>query len=146
MATRVKASPGKPESGGISFLISDEEYASAAASQRRFFHDIADRVARGEALEERMHRELAAGALRAFADQIPLKQPRKRGQKPRIDAGNVAIHYACLVNGQGMKKSQALADLAEGNGVSIEAIRNAVAKFGEAALRLVPKNPNLKKK
>lgn len=131
---------------GIKLLTPPEEYARIAQEQRAWIRGMADRIERGESLEHQLDNEVAAGILRARANQISDKEPRGRGQAPRIDAGNVAIHYACLVNGGGMGKTEAIAKLADGNGVSIEAIKKAIKKYGDAAMRMIPQNPNLKKK
>jgi hypothetical protein len=148
MATKRDMPKGKrPVQAGrdsIKFLVPPEEYARAAIAQRQWLTDIARKIEHGEPLNP-WDRTGAAAVLRAWATRIPDREPRGRGQAPKIDAGNVSIHYACLVNGHGMKPSKAVEELAEGNGVSIEAIKKAVKKYGEAALRMIPRNPNLKK-
>jgi hypothetical protein len=89
---------------------------------------------------------LIAGMLRAWARQIPDALPNTRGGAARIDPGYVAIHFACLVNGQGRSKPAATAELAEIYEVSPEAIREAIAKFEEPAMRLVPRKANASSK
>jgi hypothetical protein len=56
-----------------------------------------------------------------------------------MDPGNVAIHFAWLVNGQGRSKSAATAELAGIYDASPEAIVAAIAKFEAPAMRLVPR-------
>ena len=61
---------------------------------------------------------------------------------PKVFLGfsdTTAIHLACLVNGQGRSKAEAVAELAELYDASPEAVAEAIAEFEEHAMRLVPK-------
>lgn len=141
---RSRSDPQVQGDNTIEFLVPDEEHARVAQHQREYINSLADRLQKNEALSE-LDREWAAGILRSFAKQIPDRQRRKSGQAPRIDAGNLAIQYACMVHGQGMKPSAAKAKLSEEHCVTIETVRKAIKKYGDTALRWIPKNPNQKK-
>jgi hypothetical protein len=120
----------------IPYLVPDREFARIARWQRKYLAELAGKVERGEPLDE-TGREWTAGVLRAWADQIPIKQPKKRGQQPKIDAGPVAIQYAVMVCRDGKKKTHAIAELAERHDVSEQTIKNAVRKYGAAAMRMI---------
>jgi hypothetical protein len=122
--------------------VSTDKHQLIVKAQREFIDSIADRVDKGEPFARAAERKLIAGILRAWARQIPDAQPNARTGAAKIDPGYVAIHFACLVNGQGRSKSAATAELAEIYDVSPEAIREAIAKFEERAMRLVPKKAN----
>lgn len=111
-------------------------------AQREFIDSIADRVEKGEPFARAAERKLIAGILRAWAKQIPDAPPNARSGAAKIDPGYVAIHFACLVNGQGRSKSAATAELAGIYDVSPEAIGEAIARFEEPAMRLVPRRAN----
>lgn len=124
---------------GIRFLTTAEEYARIAESQRKYINALADQVSQGKPLESEFSREFVAGILRVFADQIPHKQPRKRGQAPIIDSGDVAVRFALLVNTKNKSKNEAHKELAEIFDVSVEAIKKSLKKYGDNALRIIPK-------
>ena len=93
---------------------------------------------RGEPFNHAAERKLIAGILRAWAKQIPDTPRDPKGGAAKINPGYVAIHFACLVNGQGRSKAAATADLAEIYEVTPETISEAIAKFEGPAMRLVP--------
>ena len=128
----------------IEWLTPDDEYESLAKSQKDFAKGIALKIERSETLDG-LERRFAAGALRFWADNLPLRQKRKRGKQPQIDPADVAIHYACMVNGQGKKKTPAIAQLAEHYGVTTQAIEEALKKYRDVALSLIPESPKQKK-
>jgi hypothetical protein len=128
----------KRQSSTIPFLVPDAEYARVAEAQRNHITALAGKIQNGEALNVG-ERVLAAEIVRAWAKQIPSKQPRKRGQAPKIDAGPVAILYAQMVNRDGKKKTHAIAELAESYDCSEQTIKNALNKYGAAAMRMIPK-------
>lgn len=123
----------------VEFSVSPDKHRMIVKAQRDFIDSIADRVARGEPFARAAERKLIAGILRAWARQIPDALPTTRAGATRIDPGYAAIHFACLVNGQGRSKSAATAELAEIYEVSPEAIAEAIAKFEAPAMRLVPR-------
>jgi hypothetical protein len=133
------------ETGRVEFRVSTDKHQLVVKAQRDFIDSIADRVEKGEPFARAAERKLIAGILRAWAKQIPDALPNTRSGAAKIEPGNVAIHFACLVNGQGRSKSAATGELAEIYDVSPEAIREAIAKFEEPAMRLVPRKANATK-
>lgn len=148
MATKKTSAKGAvpPAPGAVGnrveFTVSTDKHQQIVKAQRDFIDSIAGRVERGEPFARAAERKLIAGMLRAWARQIPDALPNTRGGKARIDPGYAAIHFACLVNGQGRSKSAATAELAEIYEVSPDAIAAAIAKFEEPAMRLVPRKAN----
>ena len=142
--TKKSAAPAAPggKNGRVEFSVSTDKHQMIVKTQREFIDSIADRVEKGEPFERAAERKLIAGMLRAWAKQIPDALPNTRSGAAKIDPGYVAIHFACLVNGQGRSKSVATAELAEIYDVSPEAIHEAIAKFEEPAMRLVPRKAN----
>ena len=146
--TKKSAAPAAPsaKNGRVEFSVSTDKHQMIVKAQRDFIDSIADRVEKGEPFERAAERKLIAGILRAWAKQIPDALPNTRSGAAKIDPGYVAIHFACLVNGHGRSKSEATAELAEIYDVSPEAIAEAIAKFEEPALRLVPRKANASSK
>ena len=129
----------KTDSGRVESAVSTDKHSLIVKAQRDFIVSIADRVEQGEPFKRGAERKLIAGILRAWAKQIPDAPPNSPSGAAKMDPGNVAIHFACLVNGQGRTKSAATAELARIYDISPEAIREAIAKFEEPAMRLVPR-------
>jgi hypothetical protein len=135
-ATPATSSAGKTR---VEFTVRAEKHQAIAKAQRDFIGSMADRVEKGEPFERAAERTLIAGILRAWARQIPDTLPNTRDGAARIDPAYAAIHFACLVNGQGRSKSAATDELAQLYEVSPEVIAEAIAKFEAPAMRLVPK-------
>ena len=123
----------------VEFSVSADKHQKIAQAQRDFITSIAERLDKGEPFARAAERKLIAGILRAWAKQIPDVLPNTQGGTAKIDPGYAAIHFACLVNGQGRTKAAAMTELAELYGASPEVITEAIAKFEEPAMRLVPK-------
>jgi len=123
----------------VEFSVPTDKHQLIAKAQRDFIDSIAERIQKGEPFARAAERKLIAGILRAWARQIPDALPNTQGGAARIDPGYAAIHFACLVNGQGRSKAAATAELAEIYEVSPEAITEAIAKFEAPAMRLVPR-------
>ncbi len=142
--TKITEAPAAPsaEKGRVEFSASTDKHQLIVKAQRDFIDSIAERVEKGEPFARAAERKLIAGMLRAWARQIPDALPGARSGATRMDPGYVAIHFACLVNGQGRSKSEAAAELAEIYEVSPEAIAEAIAKFEAPAMRLVPRKAN----
>ncbi len=134
------------DNGRVEFSVSTDKHQMIVKAQREFIDSIADRVEKGEPFERAAERKLIAGMLRAWAKQIPDALPNTRSGTAKMDPGYVAIHFACLVNGQGRSKLDAAAELAEIYDVSPEAISEAIAKFEAPAMRLVPRKANASSK
>jgi hypothetical protein len=136
--TKKSAAPAASDAGKarVEFAVSADKHRLIVQAQRDFIDSIADRVEKGEPFKRAAERKVIAGILRAWAKRIPDAPPSK---SVKMDPGNVAIHFACLVNGQGRSKAAANAELAQIYDVSPEAIRAAIAKFEEPAMRLVPR-------
>jgi hypothetical protein len=139
--TKKSTAPAAPraEKGRGEFSVSSDKHQLIVKAQRDFIDSIADRVEKGEPFERAAERKLIAGMLRAWAKQIPDAPPDTRTGTEKINPGYVAIHFACLVNGQGRSKPAATAELAAIYDVSPETIAEAIAKFEEPAMRLVPR-------
>jgi hypothetical protein len=133
------AGQGHHGSDGVAFSVPAEKHRVIVEAQRDFLASIAERIEKGEPFARAAERKLIAGILRAWARQIPDALPQTQDGKARIDPGYAAIHFACLVNGQGRDKAQATAELAQLYDVAPEAITEAIAKFEAPAMRLVPK-------
>jgi len=103
---------------------------------------MADRVERGEPVARADERKMIAGILRAWAKQVPDTLPSTQDGVARIEPAYAAIHFACLVNGEGRSKAEATAELAKLYDASPEAVAEAIAKFEGHAMRLVPKKAN----
>ena len=123
----------------VTFSVPSDRHPQIAKTQREFIGSIADRVEKGEPFARAAERKLIAGILRAWAKQIPDALPNTQGGSAKIDPGYAAIHFACLVNGQGRSKAEATAELAALYDASPEAVAEAIAKFEAPAMRLVPK-------
>jgi hypothetical protein len=128
--------------GRVEFSVKAEKHKKIAQAQREFITSIAERVGSGQPFARAAERKLIAGILHAWARQIPDVLPNTREGAATVDPGYAAIHFACLVNGQGMSKAAATAELAEIYEVSPEAVAEAIAKFVAPAMRLVPKKSN----
>lgn len=123
----------------VEFAVRAEKHQRIAQAQRDFITSIAERVEKGEPFHRAAELKLIAGILRAWARQIPDALPHTQRGVAKIDPGYAAIHFACLVNGQGRSKAAATAELAEIYEVAPEVVAEAIAKFEAPAMRLVPK-------
>lgn len=133
--TPIMATKKKPESSRrIDLLISPETYREIAEKQRARIHAIADKIERGEPLTE-WERPRAALMLRLSVDLIKTKQSKK-GHPPEICQGTVALEFWMLVKERGMSKNDTYGHLADEWDCSIQSIKNAVKKYGDAALHL----------
>jgi len=124
---------------GPGFSVPVDKQKQIVKAQREFIQSIADRVEKGEPFARAGERGLVAGILRAWAERLPDSLPNTQGGTAVIDPGYAAIHFACLVNGQGMDKPAATAELAKLYDATPEEISEAIAKFEAPAMRLVPK-------
>ena len=121
------------------FSVSIEKQREVVKTQRDFIESVAERIEKGEPFSRTGERKLIAGILRAWAHQLPDSLPNTKGGTAKIDPGYAAIHFACLVNGQGMSKTAAVNELAGLYDAAPEDIVEAIAKFEAQAMRLVPK-------
>lgn len=120
-------------------MATTDKHHSIVKAQRDFIDSVADRVEKREPIARAAERKLIADILRAWARQIPDAPPKTPSGEARMDPAYVAIHFACLVNGQGMDKADATAELAGIYDVSPERIAEAITKFEAQAMRLVPR-------
>ena len=121
------------------FSVSIDKHEQIVKAQRDFIESVADRVEKGEPFARAGERQMIARILRAWARQLPDSLPNTQAGMARIDPGYAAIHFACLVNGQGRSKDAATAELADLYDSTPEDIAEAIAKFETPAMRLVPK-------
>lgn len=122
----------------IDLRLPDESFRMAAESQKTMFRRIAAAIESGDALESRTDRKLAAGAIRAFADSIPLAQKGRQGPAPKFCAGAEAMSYAAARMNPMAPRShgEALAEIADRVGVSEQAIEKAIKPHRAAAFGL----------
>lgn len=120
-------------------MATTDKHQLIVKAQRDFIDSIADRVEKREPIARTAERKLIADILRAWARQIPDTPPKPGSGAAKMDPAYVAIHFACLVNGQGRSKSDATAELAGIYDVAPEAVAEAIAKFEAQAMRLVPR-------
>jgi hypothetical protein len=123
----------------IEFSVKAEKHQKIAQAQRDFILSMAERVAKGEPMARADERKMIAGILRAWARQIPDTLPKTKDGVAKVEPAYAAIHFACLVNGQGRSKAEATAELADIYETSPELVAEAIAKFETPAMRLVPK-------
>ena len=121
------------------FSVSADKHRQLVKAQREFIGAIAERVENGEPIARAGERKMIAGILRAWARQLPDALPGSDGGTASIDPGYAAIHFAWLVNGQGLDKEAATAELSQLYGVPAEDITETIARFEAPAMRLVPK-------
>ena len=126
---------------GAGFSVPIAKQKEIVKAQREFIQSIADRVEKGEPFHRAGERNLVAGILRGWARQLPDTLPNTRGGTATIDPGYAAIHFACMVNGHGLSKEAATAELAQLYEASPEEVTEAIAKFEAPAMRLVPRKP-----
>lgn len=116
----------------LEFIPDPEAYARTAEAQRGHAREIARRLEAGESLHDLPSGsgEFAAAILRLWANTLPNKPPRKRGQAPQIDASNIALEFVAMTRNPKavMSKVKVKEHLAEKYGVSVEAIRGALKK------------------
>lgn len=143
MLPRSPLTPGEnepEEQGEIRFLTSDEEYARIANGQIGFFQELATKIETVEDLNselsmwDRIH---AAGAIRAYASQIPTQQPRGRGKAPEIDPGALAIRFALLTEVKGIPEPEARGILADEFDVSVNAVNKSLRKYRTRAVNML---------
>jgi hypothetical protein len=134
-----------PPGSGIRFTHDDDTHVARAREQKAYFKALADRVERGEPLDD-MEAGRVATILRLHADQIPAEQPRKRGDAPRVDYGSIAQFYARMIVHHGIKPADAVNDLSIEFNVSTVTIRKAVRQYGDEAIRMTAGATYIKKK
>jgi len=120
----------------VPFRVSDEDHAQVARRQKEFLEGLAKRIENGEALTGRMEQAFAAGAIRAFAASIPVKQKGKQGPAPKFCHGSEALVYA-MARANGLTHGQALARIADRVGVSEQAVEKAIKKHRPGAFGMV---------
>jgi len=91
------------------FSVSVDKHEQIVKAQRDFINLLAERVESGKPIARTGERNMVGGILRAWARQLPDALPNTQGGTAVIDPGYAAIHFACLVNGQGMTKAAATA-------------------------------------
>lgn len=110
---------------GIVSKLSDEAQISALAAQRKKLRELADRIERGEQLDEG-DAELVAFVLRGVADITPETPLRGRGTPDRkANADDVALVFAKLVSTESLSDwaaQQRVADMFEMSGTAVKKI------------------------
>ena len=121
------------------FSITPDKQKEILEARREFMHLVADRIEKGEPFARTGERKLVAGILRVWASQLPETLAGTRDGMASIDPGYAAIHFACLVNGQGRTREAAALELAGLYGVAPEDFVETIAPFEPSAMRLVPR-------
>lgn len=106
----------------LEFKKPAEAFAREAQFQKAYAGAIAIKIERGEPLTE-VERLWAVGALRAFAEQIPIEPS---GHKHKIDPHSTAMEFLLLRQFQEMSVNMALETLAERYDVSVPAVRKSI--------------------
>lgn len=104
-------------------LTTEDEYSKAAASQKQFFYKIAEKIERGEPLDQAFEKEWAAGALRAFADGIPLSKPKERN---RAFTESHRSAYAAYIVEEGLESNEAIKKVSKEYGVHIDTVKTGL--------------------
>lgn len=134
-----KRAPKRPQSAGALRMVNPPDPVArreVAARQRAFLAEVADRIERGEPLDDTA-RLFAVAAIRGFAARIVGEVRRRRGRPPTFDPGTVALEVAAAVFLQRMPKTRAIGDAALRYGVSEEAISKGLRGQYAAAVTLV---------
>jgi hypothetical protein len=118
----------------LEFLQTEEAFEKTARSQKYYLEGLAKKVEEGAALDA-LGKIWAAGAIRAFAETIPLKQKRKQGPVPKFCPASEAVLYASYRTA-GMAHGQALAKISDRIGVSEVAINKAIKKHRATAFAM----------
>ncbi len=111
------------------------EYAEVVEQQRDSVRAIAEKMDTGIALD-RGESLLAAAILLGWARDLKDTPPRKRGQPPQFNHFDAQFLYLAYVNKGRMKKSVAVATIAELFGVTIEAMKQCIKKTPEGVKAL----------
>jgi precorrin-6x reductase len=121
----------------VPLTVPPEVFEEVIRSQSAYSKELAEKVATGANLTK-LDREYIAAVLRRHAAKVLIaKQPRKPGQPPKIDAGSVALLFAALTESGRMRPNAAYEKLAGQHAVSVQTIKNAVKKHGEASIRVM---------
>lgn len=122
----------------IPLAVSADDFKRAALSQKDFLEQLAMKIEAGEPITDKMGQAFAAGAVRAFAAQIPLSQKGKQGPAPKFCAGSEAMSYAAARMNPNAPRShgEALAEIADRVGVSEQAVEKAIKPHRAAAFSL----------
>ncbi len=115
-------------------LTSDAEYTQIARAQKKHACELADRIERGDSLTG-LDANFAAVILRGWADNLPERQPRKKGHQSEVAYGDIAL----LVKAYAYRMSEAAAirAVAELKGVSETTVKNALRECGNEASALL---------
>lgn len=127
---------GKVVKPKLDFPVPDETWDRVAQNQRESLGIIATKLDNHESLNS-VESMFAAAACRALAKQIPLKQPKKKGAKPRIDGSLAAIQAAAGLSYAQIAGIHSNTDL---EGITEQAVGRAVKRNGrhKAAESLLP--------
>lgn len=122
----------------MKFIMSDEEYARIIRTQRAYMLAVAAKIDAGEPLDKD-ERIRAALVIRTWAAHTSEKQPRQRGQRPKICAANVALQFVMMAESPEKTHSanKAYEELAASYDCSIKAIKDAIEKYGDEAARII---------
>ena len=115
------------------FPVAADKRPMVVKAQRDLIRAMADRLESGQPFARAAERKLAADILRQWAKHVPDDMPEY------VDPAQLAIHFACLVNLQEDTRDAATAELAAVYDVPPATIGAVLEKFGDSAMRLVPK-------
>lgn len=113
----------------IQLYVAPEEFARVAQSQRDWMHDIANKIERGEALSE-FDARAAAGAIRAFAKEIPSAPKQGRGRPQSLHGGEAFLLFSALrQDPKTWKRESAIEYVANVFGAEYGAVEAAIRRF-----------------
>jgi len=129
---------GAAAPAGIPFHVSAEAHQQRALRLRKSLVAIASKIEDGTPLNT-LEVKFAAGAIRTFAESVPLKPKGKQGLPPKFCHGSEAVLYASY-RVQGMKHGQALAMISDRVGASEQAVEKAIKKHRAGAFAMFGKD------
>lgn len=131
-----KDGAGVPAPRMLPIEIPPEEYARAVRSQKLLLREMADTIEAGNPIEGRLARQVAAQCLRHHADKMPETLPGKKGPPKRFCHASAALGYA-MRRTDGMSHGEAVAEIADREGVSEVSVGVVVRKHRAAAFALM---------
>lgn len=120
----------KSHKWNLKFYPSDEEWERTAKHQKELGLKIANKVEAEEVLKG-MEAKMAAALIRAAANSIPNKQPKRIGAPPKFSSGEVVSLFLIKTKMAGKSNNKAHEELAEQFDVSTTAIKKCLEKYAQ---------------
>lgn len=106
----------------------DREHRERAESQKAFLNEIAALIEKGEPLSS-WQKWWAVGAIRGFAETIPLKRKRPAGRPPVVPEEVILLRQAYVDGGDTV--AQAEEKLASLYGVDLETLQSRIKRLAK---------------